>query len=161
MFVHMLVVNKSLYSYCLIFVGVFFSVALMHNHHIDTVRSRKIWYLWCPIRPAETCDTCRYVSSVNFWNSRPAHKWYSDTLLDVQHVCRRCVVSAMPSNTAPYHTVDTWTISWASSLEQEIHQIQYRLNASFRSLRIHYFLFGYDLVFCAFNFFAVLHFLPM
>lgn len=86
--------------------------------------SRKIWYLWCPIHPAATYDTCRYVSSMNFWNSRPAHIWYSDTLLVAQHVCRRCVVLVMPSNTAPYHTVDTRTISWANSLEQEIHQIQ-------------------------------------
>lgn len=87
---------------------------------------RKIWYLSFPIddHPAVICDMCRCVSSANFGNNKRAHKWYNDTLPGVRHAYRRCVVSMMPSNTAPYHTVDTKTISSANILKSNIDTAQ-------------------------------------
>lgn len=87
---------------------------------------RKIWYLSFPIddHPAVICDMCRCVSSANFGNNKRAHKWYNDTLPGVRHAYRRCVVSMMPSNRAPYHTVDTKTISSANILKSNIDTAQ-------------------------------------
>lgn len=79
---------------------------------------RKIWYLSFPIddRPAVICDMCRCVSSTNCGNNRRARILYNGTLPGVRHAYRRYVVSMMPSNIAPYHTVDMKTISSANIL---------------------------------------------
>lgn len=81
---------------------------------------RRIWYLSFPIgdRPAVICDMYRCVSSTNSGNNKRARILYNDTLPDVRHAYRRCVVSTMPSNRAPYHTVDTKTISSANILNK-------------------------------------------
>lgn len=87
---------------------------------------RKILCLSFPIDglPAVICDMCRCVSSANFGNNKLVRKWYNDTLPGVRHACRQCVALVKPSNTAPYHTVDTKTISSANILKSNIDTAQ-------------------------------------
>lgn len=92
----------------------------------DEKQFRKILCLSFPIDglPAVICDMCRCVSSANSGNNRHVRKWYNDTLPGARHAYRRCVVSTMPSNTAPYHTADTKTISSANILKSNIDTAQ-------------------------------------